>query len=49
MYEHYKKARDAAWKALLDSGIDSLPVDLWKGARNHPHLFQSRHLPDIQG
>lgn len=35
MYEHYKKARDAAWQALLDSGIDSLPVDLWKIARNH--------------
>lgn len=35
MYEHYKIARDAAWKALLHSGIDSLPVDLWKVAKVH--------------
>ncbi len=37
MYEHYKKARDMSWKALLDSGINSLPVDLWKMA-NHFNL-----------
>ena len=42
MYEHYKKARDMSWKALLDSGINSLPVDLWKIAehfdmRIHPN------------
>ena len=42
MYEHYKKARDMSWKALLDSGINSLPVDLWKIAehfdmRIHPY------------
>lgn len=34
MYEHYKKARDMAWKALIDSGINSLPVDLWKIAEH---------------
>lgn len=34
MYEHYKKARDMSWKALLDSGINSLPVDLWKIAEH---------------
>ena len=34
MYEHYKKARDMAWKTLIDSGINSLPVDLWKIAEH---------------
>lgn len=34
MYEHYKEARDMSWKALLDSGINSLPVDLWKIAEH---------------
>lgn len=34
MYEHYKKARDMAWKALIHSGINSLPVDLWKIAEH---------------
>lgn len=32
MYEHYKKARDMAWTALIESNIQSLPVDLWKVA-----------------
>lgn len=30
MYEHYKKARDMSWRVLLECGINSLPVDLWK-------------------
>lgn len=34
MYEHYKKARDMSWKALLDSNTNSLPVDLWKIAEH---------------
>lgn len=34
MYEHYKKARDMSWKVLIDSGINSLPVDLWKIAEH---------------
>lgn len=28
MYRYYKQARNAAWKALIESGISSLPVDL---------------------
>lgn len=27
-YKHYKEARDAAWRVLLESGINSLLVDL---------------------
>lgn len=34
MYEHYKKARDMSWKVLLECGINSLPVDLWKIAEH---------------
>lgn len=34
MYEHYKKARDMSWKALLDSDTNSLPVNLWKIAEH---------------
>lgn len=30
MYKHYKAARNASWKALIDCSINSLPVDLWK-------------------
>lgn len=34
-YDHYKIGRDAAWKALIDCGITSLPVDLWKIAGHY--------------
>ena len=27
-YQYYKSARDASWKALIECGIKSLPVDL---------------------
>lgn len=33
MNDHYKIARDASWKTLIECGINSLPVDLWKIAR----------------
>lgn len=42
MYEHYKKARDMSWKVLIDSRINSLPVDLWKIAEHfdlHMHAY----------
>lgn len=35
MYEHYKKARDISWKVLLESEINTLPVDLWKIAKHY--------------
>lgn len=47
MYEHYKKARDMSWKVLLDSGINSLPVDLWKIAEHfdiHIHPYSKSDL-----
>lgn len=47
MYEHYKKARDAAWTALIESDIHSLPVDLWKIAERydlHIHTYSKSGL-----
>lgn len=46
MYDHYKTARNASWKTLLECGIDSLPVDLWKiaefyGMRIHSYSKSS--------
>lgn len=51
MYEHYKKARDMSWKVLLECGINSLPVDLWKIAEHfdpaYAHLFQIQRYPTV--
>lgn len=32
-YTHYKNAQDAAWLTLLETGIKTLPVNLWNIAK----------------
>lgn len=34
-YNHYKKARDMAWKTLIECKINRLPVDLWQIAAHY--------------
>ncbi len=40
-YDGYKKARNAAWQALLDNGICELPVDLCKIIKGHNITLKS--------
>lgn len=35
MYEHYKEARNKAWKTLIECNIHSLPVNLWQIAKHY--------------
>lgn len=50
MYEHYKRARDAAWKALLDSKVDTLPVNLWQVAKQFDlgiHIYSKSSVSQL--
>lgn len=40
-YEHYKRARNKAWEVLIECGINSLPVDLWKIASHYNLRFHA--------
>lgn len=47
MYENYKKARDMAWQALLESNINKLPVNLWQIAKHyglHVHAYSKSSI-----
>lgn len=49
MYELYKKARNAAWQALLDCKIDSLPVNLNSVAEHYGYdIVLYSHSPMVQ-
>ena len=49
MYKLYKKARNAAWQALIDCEIDSLPVNLNTVAEHYGYdVVLYSHCPMVQ-
>ena len=49
MYELYKKARDAAWQALINCGINTLPVNLNTVAEHYGYdVVLYSHCPMVQ-